>query len=111
MKVSVLKSKIHRAPITEVNLDYQGSLAIDQELMDKVSLHPYEKILVANLNNGKRFETYAIPAPRGSKSFLLNGAASHKGKVGDIIIIMSFALVSQEELSQFKPQIFVFDAN
>ena len=109
MIISVLKSKIHKARITDSNLNYQGSLGIDKDIMDKVGLYDYEKILIANLTNGNRLETYVIPQERNSKSFLLNGAAAHKGKIGDIIIVMSFAQIDLSKLSHFNPKIIVLD--
>ncbi len=104
MLVQVLKSKILRAETTDARIDYEGSLAIDEDLMDKVGMLRYEKILVGNINNGERFETYAIPAPRGSKMFSIRGAAAHLGKVGDLLVIMSFASVEEEEAKTFQPR-------
>jgi len=91
------------------DLHYEGSLGIDQDLMDEVGIRPWEKILVVNINNGERLETYAIPSPRGSKEFLLNGAAARKGSVGDQIIIMSFGEMSESEAESFQPKIIVMD--
>ena len=91
------------------DLHYEGSLGIDQDLMDEVGIAPWEKILVVNINNGERLETYAIPSPRGSKEFLLNGAAARKGDVGDQIIIMSFAQIQAEDSSSHLPKIIVLD--
>ena len=91
------------------DLHYEGSLGIDQNLMDEVGIRPWEKILVVNITNGERLETYAIPSPRGSKEFLLNGAAARKGSVGDQIIIMSFGEVSEGEADTFLPKIIVLD--
>lgn len=104
MLLNLLKSKILRACVTETRLDYEGSLAIDENFMDAVGLLQYEKILVGNIANGKRFETYAIPAPRGSKMISLRGAAAHLGAVGDLLVIMSFAQVDEKEVSSFKPK-------
>ncbi len=104
MFIQVLKSKMLRATATDVRVDYEGSLAIDEELMDKVGMLPYEKILVGNINNGKRFETYAIPAPRGSKTFSIRGAAAHLGQVGDLLVIMSFATVELEKAKEVLPR-------
>jgi len=109
MNVTMLKSKIHKARITQADLHYEGSLGIDLDLMDEVGISPWEKILVVNVNNGERLETYAIPAPRGSKMFLLNGAAARKGDIDDTIIIMSFGEMSSEEASTFLPNIIVLD--
>lgn len=107
MHLTMLKSKILRAEVTHAELHYEGSLAIDSELMEAVDLLPYEKILVANIANGERLETYAIPAPAGSKAFSLNGAAAHKGKPGDLLVIMSFTQVSAQEARQWQPHILV----
>lgn len=104
MLVQILKSKLLRAEATDARVDYEGSLAIDQNLMDKVGMLCYEKILVGNIANGKRFETYAIPAERGSGTISLRGAAAHLGKPGDLLVIMSFALAELEEAKKAKPQ-------
>lgn len=109
MQVQVVKSKIHKARITECELDYEGSLGIDLDLLDAVGMLPYEKILVVNATNGQRLETYAIPAPRGSKTICLNGAAARRGAVGDTITIMSFGICDLEEATQRKPAIIVLD--
>ena len=111
MNVSVLKSKIHKARVTQADLHYEGSLGIDQDIMDEIGLHPWEKILVVNVNTGARLETYAISAPRGSKVFLLNGAAARTGDVGDTIIIMAFGQISEEEAKDFLPKVVVLDEN
>lgn len=110
MNLAILKSKIHKARITQCDLNYEGSLAIDQDLMDKVRMLPYEKILVVNATNGQRLETYAISAPRGSRVFCLNGAAARRGAVGDMITIMSFAGMTPEEAAEKTPVIIVLDA-
>ena len=104
MLVEMLKSKILRAETTDSRIDYEGSLAIDQALMDKVGMLPYEKILVGNISNGNRFETYAIPAERGSKTISLRGAAAHMGKNGDLLVIMSFAQVDEKDAASHKPR-------
>ena len=104
MLIQVLKSKILRAKATDVRVDYEGSLAIDEDLMDRVGMFPYEKILVGNINNGKRFETYAIPAPRGSKTFSIRGAAAHLGAPGDLLVIMSFGLVEDTKARDITPR-------
>lgn len=107
MHVTLLKSKLLRAEVTDRALHYEGSLAIDAELMEQVGLNPYEKILVANIANGERLETYAIEAPRGSKTISLNGAAAHKGELGDLLVIMSFAQFSESEVNTWKPKVLV----
>lgn len=111
MLVTILKSKILRAMVTEARPDYEGSLAIDINLMNKIGLLPYEKILVGNITNGNRLETYAIPAKAGSKTFSLNGAAAHKGKIDDLIVIMSFAQMTEEEAADWKPNIMILEDN
>ena len=105
MTVTLLKSKLHRIRVTEAKLDYTGSLTIDEDLMDAVGIFNYEKLLVANVDNGERFETYAIRGPRGSGVCCLNGAAAHKGNVGDKLIVMTWAQVSEEEARTFTPRI------
>lgn len=103
MQIQVLKSKIHGAKITETELHYIGSITIDEDLMDAVNIIENEKVLVVNNNNGERFETYVIKGKRGSGVIGLNGAAARKGAVGDILIIISFALMEFEEAKLFKP--------
>ena len=105
MTVTLLKSKLHRIVVTESKLDYTGSLTLDEDLMDAVGILNYEKLLVANVDNGERFETYAIRGPRGSGVCCLNGAAAHKGKVGDRLIGMTWALMPEEEARAFFTQI------
>ena len=91
MLITLLKAKLHRIRVTEANLDYEGSLTLDPDDMESVGIVPYERILVADVENGNRFETYAIAGRRGSHVCCLNGAAAHLGKVGDRLIVMSFA--------------------
>lgn len=105
MTVTLLKSKLHRIRVTESKLDYTGSLTIDEDLMDAVGMCNYEKLLVANVNNGERFETYAIRGPRGSGVCCLNGAAAHKGKVDDLLIVMTWAQVPESEAKTFTPKV------
>jgi aspartate 1-decarboxylase len=107
MQITLLKSKLLRAEITDRALHYEGSLAIDSALMEQVGLRRYEKILVANIANGERFETYAIEAPKGSHTISLNGAAAHKGELGDLLVIMSFAEFDEDEVDSWKPKILV----
>ncbi len=109
MNITVLKSKIHKARITMADLHYEGSLGIDLNYLDEVGIAPWEKILVLNISNGERLETYAIPSPRGSKEFLLNGAAARKGCVGDQIIIMAFGQIKTEEAGSHLPKVIVLD--
>ncbi len=105
MQLNLLKSKIHRAEVTDLSLHYEGSLAIDAEFMALVGLSPFEKILIGNMANGARFETYAIPAPRGSKTISLNGACAHLGQRGDLLTIMAFAAFDQAEAAAWKPSV------
>ncbi len=107
MNITLLKSKLLRAEVTDRALHYEGSLAIDASLMEQVGLVPYEKILVANIANGERFETYAIEAPTESRTFSLNGAAAHKGQLGDLLVIMAFAQFDAAEARAWKPRILV----
>lgn len=109
MTYTLLKSKLHHLRITQADLNYQGSLTIDEDLMDAAGLFPYEKILVANVEQGSRLETYAIPGARGSGIACLNGAAAYLGGVGDRVIIMAFAHVSPEEAAVMKPQVVRLD--
>jgi len=111
MLIEVLKSKIHKASITGANLHYIGSITIDENLMDAARLIENEKVHVLNLNNGERLETYVIKGSRGSGEICLNGAAARKVIVGDIIIIMSFAMMDTEEAKSFKPTIVFPDTN
>ena len=105
MLVSVLKSKLHRICVTEANIDYEGSLTLDPDDMDAVGIVPYEKLLVANVDNGSRFETYALAGKRGSGVCCLNGAAARLGKVGDRLIVMAFAGVSPDESASCQPKV------
>jgi aspartate 1-decarboxylase len=107
MQIQLLKSKIHRAQITDANLDYEGSLTIAADLMEKVGLLPYERVLCSNLANGNRFETYAIAGPHGSGQIVLNGAAAHLGKAGDRITIMSFTSAEVSLAKKWQPQVIV----
>ncbi len=105
MTLTLLKGKLHRIRVTEACLDYEGSLSLDPDDMEAVGIVPYEKILVADVENGNRFETYAIEGPRGSHVCCLNGAAAHQGKVGDRLIVMAFAQFSPEEAAGFSPKV------
>ena len=105
----MLKSKLHSARVTEAVQDYEGSLAIDQDLMDAVRIAPYEKILVADVENGNRFETYAIPAERGSRKIGLNGATVHMGDVGDRVIIFTFAMIPDDKVPAHRPLVLILD--
>ncbi|MFR9502633.1 MAG: aspartate 1-decarboxylase [Rikenellaceae bacterium] len=105
MTIEVLKSKIHRVSVTQANLDYVGSITIDEDLMDAANMIEGEKVAIMDNNNGERFETYIIKGERGSGAICLNGAAARKVAVGDVIIIVSFALMDFEDAKQFKPSI------
>jgi len=111
MKIEVLKSKIHRCTITEADLHYVGSIAIDENLMDAAHLIENEKVHIYNITNGERLETYVIKGDRGSGIISLNGAAARKASVGDLIIIVSYASMDLEEASSHKPYIIFPDTN
>ena len=102
MLIHILKGKLHRAAITEAEVDYEGSIAIDEDLLDAVGFLEFEKVLVANINNGSRLETYVIPEPFGSRRMVLNGAAARLGSVGDRIIIMAFCQVDSDTVREGK---------
>lgn len=104
MNIHLLKAKIHRAVVTDSSLHYQGSLGIDRAFLARTGIMPFERLLVGNISNGNRFETYAIPAPEGSKTICLNGAVAHLGKVGDLLVIMAFCEVPVEESRDWKPK-------
>ena len=110
MQIHILKSKIHRATVTGASLNYEGSLTIDLDLMEKVGLVPYERVLCSNMANGNRFETYLIAGERGSGEFVLNGATAHLGKVGDLLTIMSFAVVDETQSRNWEPRVIVLGA-
>lgn len=108
MQLQILKAKLHRIRITQACLDYEGSLSLDPDDMEKVGILPFEKILVADVENGNRFETYAIEGERGTHVCCLNGAAAHQGKVGDRVIVMCFATMDEAEARGFKPKVLHF---
>ena len=105
MQIEVLKSKIHRAVITEANLNYVGSITIDEDLIQAANIIENEKVQVVNVNNGERLETYVIRGKRGSGICCLNGPAARKGMVGDVIVIISYASMDFDEAKKFKPWI------
>lgn len=105
MQIEVMKSKLHCVKVTEANLNYMGSITIDEDLMDAVNLIAGERVYIVNNNNGERFDTYVIKGERGSGCICLNGAAARKVQVGDIVIIMSYALMDFEEAKTFKPMV------
>jgi aspartate 1-decarboxylase len=109
MQIEVLKSKIHRVTVTEANLNYMGSITIDENLMDAANLIENEKVQVVNINNGERLDTYVIRGERGSGVICLNGPAARKTAVGDVVIIMSYATMDFEEAKHFKPVIILPD--
>ncbi|MDB3934550.1 aspartate 1-decarboxylase [Flavobacteriaceae bacterium] len=105
MFIHVVKSKIHRVKVTGAELNYIGSITIDQDLLDAANIVEGEKVQVVNNNNGERLETYAIPGPRGSGEITLNGAAARKVSKGDILILITYAILTQEEAKTFKPSL------
>lgn len=111
MNITVCKSKIHRARLTQCDLHYEGSIAVDSDIMDAAGIFPYEKVLVVNATCGSRLETYVIPAPRGSRMFCLNGAAARLGEKGDIVTLMTFGMCHEDEAFSFEPKIVVMNEN
>ena len=106
----MLKSKIHRATVTGANIEYEGSITIDRDLLEAANMMMDEKVLVVNLTNGSRIESYAIPAERGSGTICLNGGAAKHGKVGDLLIIMSFGVLDEVEIKTHVPKLVKVDA-
>jgi len=111
MLIEVVKSKIHKVTITEANLQYVGSITIDEDLMDASNIIENEKVQIVNINNGERLETYVIKGERGSGSICLNGPAARKAAVGDVIIIISYATLDFEEAKSFKPRLIFPDTS
>jgi len=111
MQIEILKSKIHQVTVTEANLNYIGSVTIDEDLMDASGIIENEKVQVLDINNGERLETYVIKGKRGSGEICMNGPAARKVAVGDVIIIMSFASIDLEEAKSFRPFIIFPDTN
>ena len=111
MFVKILKSKLHRARVTNAKLHYPGSIAIDSALMEAAGILPYESVLIADLNNGNRLETYVVPAEAGSRKIVVLGAAAQLIKPKDIVIILSFAFLTPDEAKEFKPKVAVLDEN
>ena len=109
MFVKLMKSKLHRATITETKLHYPGSIAIDSELMEAVGILPYESVLIADLNNGNRLETYVVPAEANSGQIIILGAAAQLIKPKDIVIIIAFGFFTPEEAREIKPKVVVLD--
>lgn len=108
---SMMKSKIHQATVTEANLQYEGSITIDADLMKAAELLPGEHVHIVNLNNGSRIETYTVEGPSGSGTVCMNGAAARWAQVGDVVIILSYGLMEDREARQFKPRIVFVDRN
>ena len=111
MQIDILKSKIHRAHVTHADINYIGSIAIDEDLMEAANIIEFEKVHVVNINNGERLVTYAIKAQRGSGTISINGAAARKAAIGDVIIIISYATMDFEEAKKFKPSTIFPDIN
>jgi aspartate 1-decarboxylase len=115
MQRLMLTAKIHRATVTRADLNYEGSLSIDEELMEAVGILPFEQVKVYNINNGERFDTYAIKGEKGSGIISLNGAAARKGHVGDLIIIVSYCFMKDTEIGEggkdFQPKVILLDSD
>mgnify|MGYP005823511973 CR=1 FL=1 len=109
MLLEMFKSKIHRATVTEAELFYEGSITIDKDLLDAANILPYEKVQVVNLNNGSRLETYTLEGEKGSGIICLNGPAVRLGCVGDEVIIITYATMSEEEVKNYKPKVVLVD--
>lgn len=107
--LTMMKGKIHRATVTQADLHYEGSISIDQDLLDLAGILPNEQVDILNITNGERFTTYAITAPRGSKVFGLNGAAARRVQLGDRVIIVSYARMDAEEAKTFVPKVVMLD--
>lgn len=111
MQLTLLKTKLHRACVTHSELEYEGSCAIDSDLLEKAGIHEYEQIQIYNVTNGERFTTYAIRAEAGSRVISVNGAAAHKAAPGDRIIICAYATLHENEVANFKPTLVYLDEN
>ncbi len=111
MQLTLLKAKLHQARVTHSELEYEGSCAIDADLLNAAGIHEYEQIHIYNLNNGERFTTYAIRAQAGSSIISINGAAAHKANPGDRVIICAYAELAQHEVANFKPKLVYLDAD
>jgi aspartate 1-decarboxylase len=110
MQRTMLKSKLHRVTVTQSELHYEGSCAIDETLLDAANIHEYEQIQIYNITNGERFTTYAIRAARDSGTISVNGAAAHKANPGDLIIIATYAVYNELELARYEPELVYVDA-
>ena len=111
MNIDMLYSKLHRATVTDANLNYVGSITIDEDLLDAAKLRVGQKVEIVNINNGERFSTYTIKGKRGSKDMCLNGAAARKVEVGDTIIVIAYASYHTDELKNYKPTVVLLDQN
>lgn len=111
VKLEILKSKIHKAVVTETDVDYVGSITIDEDLMEAADIYEFERIHVWNITNGSRLSTYAISGERGSGVICLNGAAAHLNRVGDRVILATFAFVEKEKAKKVKPKVIIVDHN
>jgi aspartate 1-decarboxylase len=111
MLISVLKGKLHRARVTDANVNYEGSLTLSQDLMAAAGFIPYERILVGNMGNGQRFETYIIKGSKNGGEVCLNGATAHLGKVGDLLTIMTFMLIDPKKAARHKPKTVTLNGN
>ncbi len=107
--ITMLKSKLHRATVTEANLHYEGSITVDEDLLDAAGIFVYEQVDVLNINNGARFTTYTIPGKRGSRKICINGAAARLAQQGDLVIICTYTQVEQEKARSFVPKIILLD--
>ena len=105
MNLTMLKAKLHRAAVTQCDLHYEGSISIDKDLLQKSGILPNEQVDVLNINNGERFTTYAIEAPAGSRMIGINGAGARKAQVGDLVIIIAYAQMSEEEAKSYTPRV------
>ena len=110
MQLTLLKGKIHRATITQCDLNYEGSISVDSALMERAGILPHEQVDVLNINNGDRFTTYAIPAPAGSGTIGVNGAAARLAQKGDLVIIVAYARMEEAEAKSFQPRVLLVDA-
>ena len=110
MQLTLLKSKLHRVTVTQAELHYEGSCAIDQDLLDAAKIHEFEQIDIYNISNGERFSTYVITAERGSGTISVNGAAARKAAAGDLLIITTYARFNEDELAGFQPDLIYVDA-
>ncbi len=106
----MLRAKIHMATVTESNLEYEGSITIDEDILNETGIFPYEQVMISNMNNGERFETYVIAGRRGSGEICLNGPTARKGVVGDKVIIFCYVYLSDDKMKKFKPKVIKLDS-